>query len=205
MSTQGSLAYSKQHNGFPFFFSLPPTGEAMFWGGGIWHHANDKVTETDSCLGKRVIASTGCPHLHGLFRTLFPGINSANTLRGADSQTHCQRHSKALTEDKDYGGSPKHQTRLGSGLRSITRLRMCTAFCRPALSRARGLASGSGTLREQVSVNCIPHRAYLSEVHTDLNPSTQFRARSPSVKFSIRPSTYITSQGGYTRRAPSHG
>ena len=32
--TQGSLAYSKQHNGFPFFFSLPPTGEAIFWGVG---------------------------------------------------------------------------------------------------------------------------------------------------------------------------
>ena len=36
VSTQGSLAYSKQHNGFRLsflFFFLPPTGEATFGGG----------------------------------------------------------------------------------------------------------------------------------------------------------------------------
>ena len=65
---------------FIFFLSAPHRRN-NFLGGGIWHHAKHKVTETDSYLGKKVIASTGCPHLHGLFRTLFPGINSANTLR----------------------------------------------------------------------------------------------------------------------------
>ena len=39
VSTQGSFAYWKQHNGFPlpflfpFFFFLPPTGEAISLGG----------------------------------------------------------------------------------------------------------------------------------------------------------------------------
>ena len=179
----------------PFFFSLPPQEKQFSGAGAIWHQADHKVSETDSYLGKKVIASTGCPHLQGLFRTLFPGINSANTLRGAGSQTHCQRYSKALTQEKDHGGSPEHQTRLGSGLRSMTRLAMCTALPRPALSRARSLASGSGTLREQVNVNCIPHGAHLSELHTDLNLSTQFREGSPSVKFPIPPSTYVTTQG----------
>ena len=186
MSTQRSLAYPKQHNGFPlslsFFFFLPPTAEAIFWGC-VWHQARHRVTETDS----------------------YPGRNSDNTLRGAGSQKHNQRHTKELTQDKYHGGSPEHQTRLGSGLRSITHLAMCTALPRPALSRARDLASGSGALREQVNVNCIPHRAYLSELYTDLNLSTQFRARSPSVKSSIPPSTYVTTQRGYTGRAPSHG
>ena len=188
-----------------FFFSLsPPHRRSNFLGGAVWHHAKHKVTETDSYPGKKVIASTGCPHLHGLFRTLFPGMKSANTLRGAGSRAHCQRHTKALTQDNYHGGSPEHQTRLRSGLGSIARLATCTALPRPALSRARGLASGSGTLREQVNANCIPHRAYLSELHTDRNFSTQFRARSPSVKFSIPPSTYFPTQRVYTGRTPSH-
>ena len=188
VSTQGSLAYSKEHNGFPFFLSFffsfsPPQEKQFSGGGGVWHHAKHRVTETDS----------------------YPGINSDNTLRGAGSQTHCQRHTKELTQDRYHRGSPEHQTRLGSGLCSLMRLAMCTALPRPAISRARGLALGSGTLREQVNVNCIPHRAYLSELHTDLSLSTQFRARSPSVRFSIPPSTYVTTQRGYTGRAPSHG
>ena len=150
-----------------FFSFSPPQRRSNLLGGGVWHHARHTVTETDS----------------------YPGINSDNTLRGAGSQTHCQRHTKKLTQDKYHGGSPEHQTRLGSGLRSITHLAMCTALPKPALSRARGLASSSGTLREQVNVNCIPHRAYLSELHADLNLSTPCCAHSPSVKFSIHPST----------------
>ena len=83
---KGHSLTPKQHNGFFFFLIPPPTGEALFWGGGgVWHHAKHKVTETDSYPREKVIASTGCPHLHGLFRTLFLGIKSANTLRGAGS------------------------------------------------------------------------------------------------------------------------
>ena len=187
---------------FSLSFSLPR--QKHLSGGGVWHHANDIVTETDSYPGKRLIASTWCPHLHGLFWTLFPGINPTNTIRGAGRQTHCQRHSKALTQEKYHGVSPEHQTRLGSGLRSITRLAMCTVLPRPALSRAKGLASCSGTLRQQVNANYIPHRAYLSELQSDLKLSTQFRARRSSVKFSIPLSRCVTTQRGYTGRAPSH-
>ena len=108
------------------------------------------------------------------------GLAAERTAKGT------QRHELNINI---LGVLPEHQTTLGSGLRFTTRLPMCTAFPRPALSTARGLPSGSGTLREQVNINCTPHRAYLSELHIHPNFSTQFRASSPSVKFSIPPST----------------
>ena len=49
VSTQGSLAYSKQHNGFPLFFlfSSSPPQEKQFSGGGVWHHAESpRLTHT---------------------------------------------------------------------------------------------------------------------------------------------------------------
>ena len=86
VSRQGSLLYWNKHqNSTMHIFLLPslsPKGEAIFWGGD-WRHAKHRVTETDSYAGKKVIASTGCPHLHGLFQTFFACIKSANALRGA--------------------------------------------------------------------------------------------------------------------------